>query len=226
MAKNHCRILYRVLDRSDLGVHTDFMEKKKTARRHNSFWTIFGSRSNSSNVLESGFTLLELLITMAVLGVLIGAMLTLINPATQLRRAKDGERKNTLFQLRSALEVFYNDNNVYPSTGSVWFSSETGDANGNNGGNWIPALAPTYIQKLPKDPEGGTSPACGAPWKRSYHYKSDGQSYALLSHCSMEPGVTWSSSYGLYDPCRPTLAWKVCVGAGCENPGPPPSCGW
>jgi type II secretory pathway pseudopilin PulG len=154
---------------------------------------------------------------MAVLAVLIGGIITLINPITQLRRARDAERKNTLFQLRSALEVFYNDNNSYPVT-SGWFSSEPSDVVTNNGGNWIPGLAPTYIQKLPRDPEGGPGdPALTAgcsSWKRAYLYQSDGQNYALLAHCSPIP-ATWDSTYGLFDPNRPNHAWKVCAGAGC-----------
>lgn len=155
---------------------------------------------------------------MAVLGILITGIVTLINPVTQLRRARDAERKNTLFQLRSALELHYNDRNEYPVTPG-FFSSEPGDNVTNNGGNWIPGLVPNYIQRLPRDPEGGPgdpalNPGCSS-WRRAYLYRSDGQNYAILAHCSPLPG-TWDSDYGLFDPIRPSHAWKVCAGDGCN----------
>lgn len=82
----------------------------------------------------------------------------------------------------------------------------------NNGGNWIPGLAPTYISVLPRDPRGGTSqiqPTCGG-WQAAYLYLSNGTNYKLLSHCA--PDNPWTSGDTFYDPVRPTWAWKVCSG--------------
>lgn len=166
----------------------------------------------------AGFTLIELLVVIAIIGVLVGGLLIGMNPVKQVRKARDAQRKSDLFHLRTALEAYNNDHNKYPLAPN-WFSSEPQDQIPNNSGNWIPGLAPSYIQSLPRDPEGGAGNIklhAGCPsWKKAYTYWSDGQSYELLAHCSMEAG-TWDSSYALYDCNRKTWAWRVCVGSGCD----------
>lgn len=217
------------LDRRNCWMHTDYMEEKKNiwdcntlrtfSRFGNIFRTILGRDYSSKNNTYNGFTLIELLVVIAIIGVLVGGVLISINPINQIRKARDAQRKSDLFHLRTALEAYYNDHTAYPSTPpppNDWYSSEPGDNNMlNNSGNWIPGLAPSYIQSLPRDPEGGAGNSklnLGCPsWKRAYTYKSDGQNYALLAHCSMEAD-TWDSSYALYDIQRPKWAWKVCVG--------------
>jgi prepilin-type N-terminal cleavage/methylation domain-containing protein len=202
----------------------------------------------------AGFTLVELLVVIGVVGVLASVLLTVLNPIEQFRKARDSERRDTLKQLKNILEQYYNDNGAYPSTGGVWYSSETGDlaVNGSlNDGNWIPGLVSKgYIPKLPKDPRGGASTiaipgyysanACSASgWKRAYLYRSsNGSEYKLLAHCSAETkDVYGDTDDGLYDPRRPKHAWKVCEGSSaCANSScptlndsgatPDASCGW
>lgn len=163
---------------------------------------------------KRGFTLIELLIVIAVLGILITGLIVIINPMQQIGKARDAQRKNTLKQLQNALEQYYNDNKSYPVTPGGYYSSEPGDVVSNNNGNWIPGLAATtkYINALPRDPSGGNSvlTACASSWKKAYLYKSDdGQSYALLSHCSWEGVTTGDSKSGLYDSVRPNWALSL-----------------
>ena len=126
-------------------------------------------------------------------------------------KSRDIRRKIDMNQLRTALELYYDSNAGYPSTGGLWFSSEQSDNVGYNGGNYIPGITP-YMPTLPRDPRGGVSPiqpTCST-WKSAYLYKSDGANYKLLSHCAPE-GV-WNSTDSFYDPAHPTWAWKVCSG--------------
>lgn len=110
-----------------------------------------------------GFTLVELLIVIAVLGVLAGITYTVINVPAQQGRARDADRKNDLRTIQTALEVFYNDSNRYPTSGAEYAS-----------------LAPSYIQTLPNDPSAPRVyyylPAAGAS-PQSY------QLYAALERC-------------------------------------------
>lgn len=169
---------------------------------------------NNKIISSRGFTLIELLVVIAIIGILSSIVLASLNTARS--QARDVNRKSDLKQLQIALELYFENNNGYPSTNSVWYSSESGDISPDNGGNYIPGLAPTYISVLPRDPRGGASqivPPCSG-WKASYHYRSDGTNYKLLSHCA--PENPWTSSSPFYDPQRSSWAWMVCSG--------PPAC--
>jgi type II secretion system protein G len=152
-----------------------------------------------------GFTLIELLVVIAIIGLLSSIILASLNGARA--KARNARRQADLKELQTALELYYNDHNAYPSTGGQWYSSETGDATGDNGGDYIPGLVPNYIGTLPRSP-GGPSPSICGPWKNSYLYRSDGTNYKLLAHCA--PEGSWNSSNTFYDPVRPTWAWMVC----------------
>lgn len=163
-----------------------------------------------------GFTLIELLVVIAIIGILSSVVLASLNSARS--KARDARRKADMKQIQLALELYYDSNGSYPVGG--WFSSEPGDNASNNGGNWIPGLAPTYIPSLPRDPRGGASsiqPTCSS-WKSAYLYLSadGGKNYKLLAHCA--PENAWTSSDSFYDPVRPTHAWMLCSG--------PPACAW
>lgn len=151
---------------------------------------------------QQGFTLIELLVVIAIIGVLASTVMVSLNSART--KTRDANRKATLKQLQTALELYYNNTNSYPVQGG-WTSSEPGDA-APYSANYIPGLAPAYIAKLPSDPLGGTSSLCGS-WKRAFLYVSNGISYKLLSHCAPEGG--FSSTDSFYDPVRPTWAWQV-----------------
>jgi len=64
----------------------------------------------------AGFTLVELLIVMAVLGVLAVVVLIAINPVQQLARTRDTGRSSTVAQLGHAIEAFAAARNgIYPT---------------------------------------------------------------------------------------------------------------
>lgn len=164
-----------------------------------------------------GFTLIELLVVMAIIAILSSVVLFAVSKARA--RGRDAKRNSDMKQIEVALSYFYdsagaNGIKSYPSTGGAWYSSESGDNVSNNGGDWVPGLAPNYIDALPRNPGGGEindNVNCGSGVKSSYRYKSDGHSYKLLAYCS--PEATWNSSYTFYDPVRPTWAWMVCAGS-------------
>lgn len=163
---------------------------------------------------KKGFTLIELLVVISIVAVL--STIGFIVYGNVQAQARNANRKSALRELQVALELYYNKYKVYPSTNNAWYSSEQGDNDSDNGGNYIPGLVPEYIRALPRDPRGGDSPICQGPpiRKQAYIYRSDGSDYALLAHCSQEV-TTWTSTDPFYDSIRPTWAWKVCSGAGC-----------
>lgn len=86
---------------------------------------------------KKGFTLVELLIVVAIIGVL--ATLLMVNFVGVRQRARDAQRKSDLRQIQSALEIYRSDNNSYPV--SIPGCGATFSANGT-----------TYMQKVPCDP--------------------------------------------------------------------------
>src|SRR3954470_5330673 len=92
---------------------------------------------------EQGFTLLELLIVIVIIGIL--AVLIIPNLTAGPQRARDSQRKSDLRNVKTALETYFNDNNAYPNVADY---AALGTP-----------LTPTYIKSLPVDPKGGTTAA-------------------------------------------------------------------
>lgn len=133
----------------------------------------------SKSRIRAGFTLTELLIAIAIIGILASSAIIVMNPAGQFAKTHDAQRKNDLEQIRQALDTYYSDNNSYPPDGGV------GKIDGKDWGtSWSP-----YMAKLPKDPLSD----------QAYRYESpiDGDAgayrlYAKLERCSdsqTTPGV-------------------------------------
>jgi len=110
-----------------------------------------------------GFTLIELLVVISIIGIL--AALILVNFNAARERARDVQRKSDLDQIKKALRMYYNDNNSYPSTGSLTWGNVFQSADGNM----------VYMKALPHDPS----------WKQAddpdYNYtqRDSGQDFCL-----------------------------------------------
>ena len=84
------------------------------------------------NKNNKGFTLIELLVVIAIIGLLASVVLLALNGARA--KSRDAKRIADVRQMASALEIFYNDFNSYPT-----------GANTNY-------LVPTYIGQTPVAP--------------------------------------------------------------------------
>lgn len=115
-----------------------------------------------------GFTLVELLIVIVIIAVLATAIIIIINPLTQLQKARDAERKSNLSQLQKAFEAYYQDNGRYPdSSGNIIAGVQWGQP-------WTP-----YTNSLPKDPTSSK--------KYIYVASMTGQAYYL--YASLDRGA-------------------------------------
>jgi type II secretion system protein G len=170
---------------------------------------------------KNGFTLIELLVVVAIVGLLATVATIAISNAS--KKARDTKRRADLRTMQKALDVYYQENGAYPSTGSNWWSITSvygsHDISGPNG--YVPNLAPTFIGKLPVDPRPAVhtdlNPACTLA-DSGYLYRSNGTDYKLLSMCNFEAAAP-SASDPMDDPVRPTWSLMLCnpLGAGCAT---------
>lgn len=104
-----------------------------------------------------GFTLVELLVTIAIIGILSSVGLTTFTSAQ--KKSRDARRKNDLATIAKALEVYYNDLGRYPADSTNQIKGCTVDSSTEVVCNWNSAFqhADTnpdtiYLITLPADP--------------------------------------------------------------------------
>lgn len=148
-----------------------------------------------------GFTLIELLAVIAIIGIL--ASLAAISISNATKRARDAGRQQDLHNLKTALELYSQDNGNYPDNSGDYASD-------------MAKLVPDYIKKVPLDAR------LDAGWD-NYSYKTDanGDNFLLIAvleypkakgtlaegiNCISEVdvkgnGVTRSQDSGKFTPC-------------------------
>ncbi|MEK7138760.1 MAG: prepilin-type N-terminal cleavage/methylation domain-containing protein [Patescibacteria group bacterium] len=86
--------------------------------------------------LSKGFTLVELLVVIAIIGIL--ATLLLLQLGTARQRARDAKRIADMNQVRTAMELYFDDNGLYPQQAT--YAGLSG------------LVVPKYLSLLPVDP--------------------------------------------------------------------------
>lgn len=127
---------------------------------------------------EKGFTLLEILLVIAAIGILAAIVIVAINPTQQLGKARDAERASEINTISNAIYQYFIDAGMFPNN-----LNETAAINdlpianvaladgdcaiptvvatgGNAGGqNYVQlsSLVPNYIGAIPSDPSNPTA---------------------------------------------------------------------
>src|SRR3972149_5069996 len=113
-----------------------------------------------------GFTLVELLITIAIIGILATIGITALNPQRQLAKARDTQRKTDIYSIATAIYQFASEHsgdlpdtdgepltNNFPTV-STCIGTGGGCFDLGAAGDTEPII-PTYMATMPLDPETG-----------------------------------------------------------------------
>ncbi len=106
---------------------------------------------------KRAFTLLEMLLVIAIIAILAGIVIIAINPARQLAQARNAQRQSDLRAIYNATQQYYIDNQTWPTTTMPTTLTEICDGDGlssNNDFNCLnlSVLVPTYLSSIPTDP--------------------------------------------------------------------------
>ena len=126
---------------------------------------------------KNGFSLIELLVAVAIMGVLSTLIMTNMQGARE--RARDVQRKSDLHQIKTALRLYYNDHQNYPVNDGTQIvgCGNAGDETCEWGSDLFGSSSITYMKKLPADPMNST--ATPIP----YYYTQDGDDDFSLTAC-------------------------------------------
>lgn len=137
-----------------------------------------------STLKQTGFTIVEMIVVVVVIGIL--ASISLVSYTTVQQRARDAQRTTDITEVQKALEKYHAANGTYPSAGT--------DGVGYPLTGLSSALVPTYLDKIPTAPSGtaysyvrGTVNADSYGIRMGYEERTD-------CHRGMNnTGVTWWS---------------------------------
>lgn len=123
--------------------------------------------------ISSAFTLIELLVVISIIGILIA--LSIFGLEGARRSSRDARRKADLELIRSGLEIYKSDCNLYPLSST--FTLTPGNPLLGSGNTSSCSSSNTYISQIPGDP---------VTTQRYSYTSADGNSYILCA--SLESG--------------------------------------
>jgi len=100
-----------------------------------------------SNGNKRGFTLIEILIVVVILGILAAIVIPQFSSASQ--EASISSVRSQLQTLRSQVELYRVQNNGYPTGGTI-----SSDSTANDPGGFETLVTGGYLQRLPEVPAG------------------------------------------------------------------------
>ena len=115
------------------------------------------------NNKKQAFTLIELLVVIAIIGIL--ATLAVVSLQNARSRARDSKRIADVRQMQTALELYFNDWNTYPTSSSIATTIASGTS--------------IYMATVPTAPTPADCTTCSTTNSYVYTQRSTGASYTI-----------------------------------------------
>jgi type II secretory pathway pseudopilin PulG len=142
-----------------------------------------------------GFTVLEILITITVVMIVLGASIVLFNPAIRFAKARDEKRLSDISLLERVINEYRIDNGFYPDEADALRVSTSlppdniGPLQSTTSG-WIKEDLSEYNAKLPTDPTNDAT----------YFYSYQHNGYAYEINANFEQLIEFAQNDGGDDP--------------------------
>ena len=115
--------------------------------------------------MKKGFTLIEILVVIALIGVLSSTLVIAVNPARQFAKARDSQRQTDLYAILSSIYQYASehsgdlpdtdgdpDTSNFP-TAATCIGTGGGCFNLGGAGETGDEIVPVYMVKMPSDPK-------------------------------------------------------------------------
>lgn len=143
-------------------------------------------------VVKDGFTLVELLVVVAIIGILSGMVLVSMDAGGYFKRGRDSRRLADLATTQAALEQYYAQQGEYPVSSYLVFGSDFVDPDD---------ATLIYLKSVPNDPDSTKAyEYCVEAGQGNYVVCADMESTPLPSDCGGATYVPCSKNCCLTNP--------------------------